>query len=203
MSVKSEDQREKWRAASSRYRAAHREEILAKRREYAATHPEKQSAANAKYKATHRAEWAAYCAAYHAAHRDEIAARVKAYRAEHREQYQLGKAAYRAAHPDADRAYAAAHPEQTAIHNARRRAKIVNAPGSGVSLAEWRAIQAAYNHRCVYCGRADVRLTQDHLIPLSQGGAHDPTNVAPACRNCNSRKSTGAPPIPVALKMAI
>lgn len=39
---------------------------------------------------------------------------------------------------------------------------------------------------CVYCGGpAD---TLDHIEPLSAGGDHDWTNLAGACRPCNSRK---------------
>lgn len=41
---------------------------------------------------------------------------------------------------------------------------------------------------CVYCGgEADGF---DHIVPRSSGGEHDWTNLAPACRSCNSQKHT-------------
>lgn len=43
---------------------------------------------------------------------------------------------------------------------------------------------------CVYCGRGleDVQLTLDHVIPRSQGGLHEATNLVTACTACNSAR---------------
>jgi 5-methylcytosine-specific restriction endonuclease McrA len=44
-----------------------------------------------------------------------------------------------------------------------------------------------YGNSCVYClGQATGF---DHLYPISKGGEHHITNLAPACGPCNSRKS--------------
>jgi 5-methylcytosine-specific restriction endonuclease McrA len=49
-------------------------------------------------------------------------------------------------------------------------------------------------HRCVYCGRhrrelgRRERLTRDHLVPRSKGGADGWANVVTACSSCNHRK---------------
>lgn len=49
-------------------------------------------------------------------------------------------------------------------------------------------------HRCVYCGRhrrelaPRERLTRDHLVPRSRGGADAWLNVVTACSSCNHRK---------------
>lgn len=49
-------------------------------------------------------------------------------------------------------------------------------------------------HRCVYCGRhrrelgQRERLTRDHLLPRSKGGADTWLNVVTACSSCNHRK---------------
>lgn len=45
---------------------------------------------------------------------------------------------------------------------------------------------------CFWCGRrceppADG-LTRDHIVPLSQGGVHDYSNIAPACYQCNQAR---------------
>ena len=39
---------------------------------------------------------------------------------------------------------------------------------------------------CIYCGRPAS--TIDHIIPRCAGGTDAPSNRAPACQGCNSRK---------------
>lgn len=43
------------------------------------------------------------------------------------------------------------------------------------------------DYKCVYCGSTED-LTLDHIIPLSRGGNNDASNLATACRSCNSSK---------------
>ena len=54
--------------------------------------------------------------------------------------------------------------------------------------------------RCQYCGRteaearrAGVRLTRDHVMPLSRGGRDEWRNVVTACETCNNRKADRTP----------
>ena len=53
-----------------------------------------------------------------------------------------------------------------------------------------KAIFERDNNTCQYCGKKKRKdkLTIDHVIPLSKGGAHGPENIVTACRPCNSRK---------------
>ncbi|MFZ5878252.1 MAG: HNH endonuclease [Chloroflexota bacterium] len=44
------------------------------------------------------------------------------------------------------------------------------------------------NYTCQYCGRRDVGLTVDHVMPRHLGGEHTWTNVVAACPSCNHRK---------------
>lgn len=81
------------------------------------------------------------------------------------------------------------NPEKWAVidmnHVHRRRAL----KGDGhVSTEQWSAIKESFGHRCAYCLRDGLRLTQDHVVALSKGGAHDVTNIVPACKPCNTRK---------------
>jgi 5-methylcytosine-specific restriction endonuclease McrA len=50
-------------------------------------------------------------------------------------------------------------------------------------------------HTCRYCGQSapDVRLTVDHVVPESLGGADDPANLVTACTSCNAGKASIAP----------
>jgi len=44
------------------------------------------------------------------------------------------------------------------------------------------------NYTCQYCGRHDLPLTVDHILPKRLGGQHIWTNVVAACPSCNHRK---------------
>lgn len=54
---------------------------------------------------------------------------------------------------------------------------------------DWLSILEVFCHRCAYCLRSDVKLTMDHVQPISKGGLHVVGNVVPACKSCNSRKN--------------
>lgn len=42
--------------------------------------------------------------------------------------------------------------------------------------------------QCTYCRRRDVRLTRDHIVPISRGGYDVTDNLADACKPCNHFK---------------
>jgi len=50
-------------------------------------------------------------------------------------------------------------------------------------------------HICAYCGGefSSLRLTRDHVVPVSQRGQDIWMNVVTACRNCNQHKSGRTP----------
>jgi 5-methylcytosine-specific restriction endonuclease McrA len=81
------------------------------------------------------------------------------------------------------------------VAGARRRARKKGLPAT-LTTEQWKAILAAYRHRCAYCGKKESKkrpLTQDHVIPVSRGGGTTPDNIVPACTPCNSRKRDGPP----------
>lgn len=43
-------------------------------------------------------------------------------------------------------------------------------------------------HKCCYCGRSDLPLTLDHIIPKSKGGDDSWENLVTACLPCNNKK---------------
>ncbi len=49
------------------------------------------------------------------------------------------------------------------------------------------AIYDRDGHMCLYCGATDD-LTLDHVVALSNGGAHSESNLVVACRSCNGGK---------------
>jgi 5-methylcytosine-specific restriction endonuclease McrA len=48
-------------------------------------------------------------------------------------------------------------------------------------------------YRCGYCGRGDLRLTIDHIIPKARGGTDSWDNLISACTICNNKKSDRTP----------
>ena len=50
-------------------------------------------------------------------------------------------------------------------------------------------------HICAYCGQefSFLRLTRDHIVPLSRGGRDTWMNVVAACRHCNGHKRNRLP----------
>lgn len=208
---------EKKRIYKASYRAKHKAEITTKDIAYRAEHKVEIAARvvipNAIYRATHKAQIAAYNIAYNAAHKDEKVAKAAAYRATHKtelatynadnkEKIALRVAYHYAAHKAEKVAlqsvYRKTHPEIISASNSRRRAIKMNADINDFTSSQWKIMQAAYDHRCVYCDkRRKGRLTQDHITPLSKGGNHTIANIVPSCKGCNSRKATNQAPIPI------
>lgn len=48
-------------------------------------------------------------------------------------------------------------------------------------------------HKCQYCGRSDLPLTVDHVIPKSKGGKDTWENLVTACIKCNNKKGDRTP----------
>jgi len=48
-------------------------------------------------------------------------------------------------------------------------------------------------HRCVYCGRSDISLTVDHIVPKARKGEDTWENLVTACVDCNNRKGDRTP----------
>ena len=45
-----------------------------------------------------------------------------------------------------------------------------------------------FGHRCAYCGKKDVPLDVEHIIPKSKGGSNRVSNLTIACKLCNQMK---------------
>lgn len=75
------------------------------------------------------------------------------------------------------------------VYNSAKRAKLYGVENT-LSLATWKRVLERSNGYCCYCGiNVGVnKLTLEHLVPLSRGGANAEHNVAAACQSCNQTK---------------
>lgn len=87
-----------------------------------------------------------------------------------------------------ERRWQAENPGKRAAKNHRYKAKKRGSGGS-YTAAEFRELCNHYGNRCLRCGRCDLPLTVDHVVPLDLGGTSDISNLQPLCQPCNSSKN--------------
>ncbi len=119
------------------------------------------------------------------------------YRSKKSKQLAEHKRAVRRANPELARAkdneWRRANPDKVRAAGQRRRARVMNAPGSYTD-ADIEDIRKAQGNRCYICHKKlgpDFHV--DHFIPLSKGGTNDPGNLRLACPFCNKSKNSRHP----------
>ncbi len=74
----------------------------------------------------------------------------------------------------------------------KRRADKREIIGGHFTTREFKELCAFYENKCLCCGRTDVKLSADHVIPTVLGLPHSDeiTNIQPLCLACNKSKAT-------------
>lgn len=64
--------------------------------------------------------------------------------------------------------------------------------GGSFTPKEWSELKNKYSNTCLCCLKQEpeIKLTADHIIPVSKGGTSYIQNIQPLCGSCNSKKST-------------
>lgn len=136
----------------------------------------------------------AKCREYRKNHLEQEKRNHKRYREEHKEEVNRKKLEYAKNHREWVNKivsnWFSKNADKHIQYNSARRALVASAPGNGITSEEWGELVNKYGNKCLACGATDRRLTIDHVIPLSVGGAHDIRNVQPLCKKCNSSKGT-------------
>lgn len=73
----------------------------------------------------------------------------------------------------------------------KSRYKFIKRNATGIhTFEDWENLKAQYNWACPCCHKSEpeIKLTQDHIIPLSKGGSDNIENIQPLCVSCNSHK---------------
>jgi 5-methylcytosine-specific restriction endonuclease McrA len=73
-----------------------------------------------------------------------------------------------------------------------RLSRFVNVPYKKVVLSR-KNILRRDAYKCGYCGRGDLQLTIDHVIPKAKGGTDSWENLITACTLCNNKKGDRTP----------
>lgn len=131
---------------------------------------------------------------------ETVAQRVSLYRSQNPERWKHYRNRWARNHQEQTRRYAAnwrSHPHAREIvrHHARNyRAQRKGAIGSH-TLSEWESLKRSCSYRCVFCGKAEplIKLTRDHILPISKGGSNFISNIQPLCGSCNSTKHNRFP----------
>ena len=170
---------EKYQETARKYVGANKEHIRNLKRKHQAENPEKYDEALRKYRETHR---------------EKINARAREHRQQNLEHYrEIGRKS-REIHAKErnayQREYGKANREKLTLYTNARRARKLKAKGSHTE-EEWQELKAFYNFMCLRCRKQepDIKLTRDHVIPLTQGGSDSIDNVQPLCSRCNSKKN--------------
>ena len=170
---------EKHRETARKYVEANKEHIQNLKRKHQAENPEKYNEALRKY---------------HKTHREEINAKARERRQQDLEHYrEIGRNSYER-HAEERRTYSLEYykrfPEKSVAATNRRRALKLAAKGSHTEK-EWQDLKAFYNFKCLKCGKhePEIKLTRDHVIPLTEGGSDSINNIQPLCARCNSKKN--------------
>ncbi len=83
------------------------------------------------------------------------------------------------------------HKERYNLYQLRR-GNVAKSNGGSFSIEEWESLKKSCDFYCLACGKKEpeIKLTIDHIVPISKGGSSDIKNIQPLCRSCNSKKKT-------------
>lgn len=65
--------------------------------------------------------------------------------------------------------------------------------GTLFEVEVWEYLLEKFGRKCFYCGKKDVPLEKEHILPQSKGGTNRVSNLTVSCRECNIEKGNRHP----------
>lgn len=192
------------RRANKKYNQSHRKENYSRTANWIQRNPEKHKEQVQRYRKKHKASIALKSkiwkqsesgristSKYRLRHKEQINRTISEWRKRNRDRVIKNQRNWLSRHPEKSfqysKKYRTSHPEQVTKSSRARRELFKNIEGD-FNLSEWEEICNKFQNRCLYCERDSVKLTIDHVVPVSRGGSNYITNIQPLCKNCNSKK---------------
>jgi hypothetical protein len=77
-------------------------------------------------------------------------------------------------------------------NKALRSIKLLVAIAGSHNKGDWELLKRQYDYTCpcCRCREPEIKLTEDHIIPISRGGSNYIENIQPLCMDCNHSKYT-------------
>lgn len=172
------DNRQKENARSKKWKDGHKEQVKKQRKRYLLAHLEHLKNCHKKWIKDNRIACRRYCKNYYAKNKKRLQTMNRKWKLEHKDymkKYMQNEDNY----------------SKKLFLNSRRRALRKNAEGSH-TLEEWELLKKQYGFTCPSCKKKEpeIRLTEDHIIPLVKGGSDYIENIQPLCKSCNCSKHT-------------
>ena len=199
--------KEKLSAYYKEYSIVNKEKIKNYHKEHKKKYPEKYKNWSRKYIAENKEKIKKYLKEWRSGRKDKIneqararyhknkdkilAQKRKKYNdnKEHMHEYQKQ---WRADHPDSVSKYLSKYQKNNLDKHAqkqhRRRAKIAQNGDDKYSVQDWKNLCNTYGNKCLCCGKTNIKLTVDHVLPIKMGGRNIIENIQPLCKSCNSKK---------------
>jgi 5-methylcytosine-specific restriction endonuclease McrA len=115
------------------------------------------------------------------------------YRQNNKEAIKQSDAIWRLTNPgkkrSSDRNWQRNNPEKIAAVGHRRRTAI-RGQKEHFTAQEFIDLCEYYQNTCLACGRNDVPMTVDHVVPVVYNGSNTIDNIQPLCKKCNCSKGT-------------
>lgn len=162
---------------NAEYRKANKEKVASKMKEWYVKNKERMHKYHKEYRENNKKERNAACKKWSLDNKEYLREYHKKYYEEHRDHKKEIVKKYRKENPD-----------KVQVARYIRNERVRNNGGS-VTAKEWIEIKKLYGNKCLCCGKTNIPLHIDHVIPLSLGGRNSIENLQPLCKSCNSRKN--------------
>lgn len=163
-----------------KYYEKNRDKLLKRQREYESMNRDKALERNKEWRKKNSEKRKLQSKAYYERNKEKEAQRKAKYRSEN-----LEKLRHQARESFHKNKFTGAYIVN--YHNSQARRKGIEGT---FTLVEWNELREKYRHACLYCRKTEpeIKLSPDHVVPLSRGGQNYISNIQPLCSTCNAKK---------------